>query len=230
MQPSVSLLVAAYNEEASLEKTLERALATLTECSPEGELIVLDDCSRDRTPEIIKRFQEAHPDAPMKALRHDMNKGIARTFEDLYRAATKDYVFLISGDGEFPPEILKTCIPLLSSVDIVICRRVQKNYTLYRHIVSHLYHWSIRLLFGIDLFDPGGVKVVKREIFEKIPVRSTSVFVEAERIMRAVKAGYKIGCVDMEHGKREGGKGRGARFRNVWNAARDLFSVWWDTL
>lgn len=225
MSPTVSILVAAYNEEASLEKTLNRAITVLRECSPEGELIVLDDCSHDRTPEIIAAFAATNP-KETRALRHPVNGGIAKTFEDLYRAATKDFVFLISGDGEYPPEALKLCAPLMDKYDIIVCRRMTKQYTLYRKIISSGYRWSVLLLFGVELYDPGGVKVVKREIYTSVPARSTSVFVEAERLIRAVKRGYKVTRVDIHQEKRVGGKGRGAKFSNVWGALKDLVSMW----
>ncbi len=225
MSPSISLLVAAYNEEASLARTLDRALATLNECVTDWELLIMDDCSTDRTPHITADYAARFP-GKVRAMRHAVNQGIATTFEDLYRAATKEYVFLISGDGEYPPEALKQCMPLLAENDIVICRRVVKHYTFYRHCISHAYRWSILLLFGVDLFDPGGVKVVKREIFRDIPVYCKSVFVEAERIIRAIKRGYSIAHVDIIQEPRMGGRGRGARFATVWAAAKDLVVVW----
>lgn len=229
MAPTVSLLVAAYNEEMSLERTLNRAIAVLQECSPDGEIVIMDDASKDRTPQITATFAAAHP-KEVRALRHEVNGGIAKTFEDLYRAATKDFVFLISGDGEYPPEALRQCIPLLDRYDIVVCRRMTKQYTLYRHCISNLYHWSVLLLFGVELYDPGGVKVVRREIYTTVPARSQSVFVEAERLIRAVKRGYKVTRVDIHQEKRIGGRGRGAKFSNVWGAFCDLLSVWWDLM
>lgn len=225
MTPTVSILVAAYNEEASLEKTLNRSIAVLRECSPEGELVIMDDASKDRTPQIIAAFAAANP-KETRALRHEVNGGIAKTFEDLYQAASKDFVFLISGDGEYPPEALRLCAPLMDRYDIIVCRRMTKQYTIYRHIISSCYRWSILLLFGIELYDPGGVKVVRRDIYRTVPAHCKSVFVESERLIRAVKRGYKVTRVDIHQEKRVGGKGRGAKFSNVWGALKDLISVW----
>ncbi len=228
MPPSVSILVAAYNEEPSLERTLNRALAVIRECSPDGEIVVMDDASTDRTPQIITAMAAANPE--IRGLRHEKNGGIAKTFEDLYQAATKDFVYLISGDGEYPPEALKLCMPLLDRYDIVVCRRRTKQYTFYRHCISNAYHWSVLWLFGVELYDPGGVKVVKREIYEKVAVRTKSVFVEADRLIRAVKRGYRVSYVDIHQEKRVGGKGRGAKFNNVWAAFCDLWTVWFELM
>ncbi len=223
--PSISLVVPAYNEEAGLAATVERCRKAVQQCTDDYEIIILDDCSQDKTVEVMERLRAEDP-AHIKTMRHLENKGIARTFEDLYRAASKEYVFLIPGDGEYPPEALVDCMPLLGTCDIVICRRVHKNYTLYRRIVSGLYRHLIRLLFGVELYDPGTVKLVKREVYTSVPVECKSVFVEAERMIRAARRGYRIGTVDIVQETRKGGKARGARFETVWGAGTDLLRVW----
>lgn len=227
--PSISLVVPAYNEEAGLESTIDRCLRTLRGCTDDYELIILDDASKDRTVEIMEQIRQKDPQH-IRTMAHATNKGIAVTFEELYRNATKDYVFLIPGDGEYPPEALRECMPLLQTCDIVVCRRVQKHYTLYRHIVSQAYRWMTVLLFGTDLYDPGTTKVVRREIYTSIPVRSTSVYVEAERIIRALKRGYRLGKVDIVQETRKGGQARGARFATVWASVRDMLRLWKDLI
>jgi hypothetical protein len=103
---------------------------------------------------------------------------------------------------------------------------VSKHYTPYRHAVSWAYRWLPRLLFGVDLVDPGSVKVVRRTIYREVPVTSTSVFVEAERIIRAVRRGYRLTAVDMESQPRVGGQASGARLPVALAAARDLMRFW----
>lgn len=217
----------AYNEEAGLRKTTDRCLATLRACTDDYELIILDDCSRDSTPIVMEEIRKTDPDH-IRTARHATNQGIAVTFEDLYKMATKQYVFLIPGDGEYPPEALIECMTFLPACDIVICARRQKNYTSYRHLVSGFYRWLPRLLFGIDMKDPGGTKVMKRSIITDTPVVCTSVFVEAERVIRAVRKGSKFAVVEITHEQRSGGEPRGARWQTVAKAALDVFKLRWD--
>jgi len=223
-QPSVSLVIPAYNEEAVIRSVIERSLAVLQRSVPDSELIVLDDASTDGTFEILQQAKTAHPEIRIE--RHAQNRGIAATFEDLYRLAGKDFVFLISGDGQFPPETLEKCVPLLASYDIVICRRVVKHYTPYRHFISQAYRWLPRILFGVDALDPGGIKCMRREIIQTVRVESQSVFVEAERVIRAVKRGYRVTSVDMEQAPRQGGVAKGARFSTLVAATRDMLRCW----
>jgi glycosyltransferase involved in cell wall biosynthesis len=100
--PSISLLIPAYHERLTIEPLMERALAVLQSCTDDYELIVLDDASTDDTFAIMQRVQARHPGIIVR--RHERNMGIAATFEELYQLASKEFVFLISGDGQFPPK------------------------------------------------------------------------------------------------------------------------------
>lgn len=223
--PSVSIVIPAYNEEQALSAIAMRSLAALRKNCTDYELLLLNDGSSDHTGSVMEEIKKTDPDH-VRLITHPMNLGIARTLEDLYAAATKDYIFDIAGDGQYPPEILDKMMPLLDHYDIIVCNRVLKHYTPYRTVISFCYRWMPRMLFGVDLFDSGSTKCRKRTIMSDIHVISKGVFVEAERLIRAVKRGYRITKIDMVQDVRQGGKARGARFPTVLQAIRDLLNVW----
>lgn len=223
--PSVSIVIPAYNEERALLPIAVRSLDALKKHCSDYELIILNDGSSDDTAAVMRQIKNQDPDH-VRLMTHPTNLGIARTLEDLYRAATKDYVFDIAGDGQYPPEVLAQMIPLLAHYDIIVCNRVIKHYTSYRKLISKAYRWMPKLLFGVDLFDSGSTKCRKREIITDIQVISKGVFVEAERLIRAVKRGYTITKVDISQEARTEGKARGARFPMVLQAILDLITVW----
>ncbi len=222
---SVSLVIAAYNEAETLRLVFERSLSVLQQCVADFEVIILDDASTDETPAIAADIQRQHPDV-VQVITHPRNRGIAVTFEDLYQAASKAYVFDVPADGEYPPEALLDMIPLLPEHDVIICNRVKKNYTLYRRVVSRCYRWMPRLLFGVDLYDPGSTKCRRQALITDIQCTSHGVFVEAERMIRAAKRGYRITKVDIVPDRRLAGDPRGARLSNVLQAALDLVTLW----
>lgn len=223
--PSISLVIAAFNEEATLEAVFVRCLDVLVECSDDFEVLILDDASRDGTGEIAAAIAAEHPDV-VKVITHQKNRGIAATFEELNQAATRDYVFDIPADGEYPPEALREIMPLLNDFDIVVCNRTFKRYTLYRRLVSWSYRWLPRLMFGVELYDPGSTKCRRRTLIEEIPLSSRGVFAEAERMIRAVRRGYRLGKVDVEPERRLAGDPRGASLGYVVLAAIDLLRLW----
>lgn len=222
---SFSIVIAAYNEAASLEDVFDRCLAVLKKCADDYEIIILDDASTDDTPAIAARIREKHP-AIVRVITHEKNRGIAVTFEELYAAASKQYVFDVPADGEYPPEALLEIIPLLDRCDIVICNRVSKNYTLYRRVVSYLYRALPRFLFGAQLYDPGSTKCRPKHAITDIEIKSRGVFAEAERLIRAARRGYRVGKVDIVPQRRIAGDPRGAKISNVLRAGCDLLLVW----
>ncbi|MBQ18648.1 MAG: hypothetical protein CMJ65_16170 [Planctomycetaceae bacterium] len=223
--PSISLVIAAYNESATLEGVFARCLLVLEELSDDFEVVILDDASTDETAEIAAAIATAHPDI-VRVITHSHNRGIAATFEELNQAATREWVFDIPGDGEYPPEALREIVPLLDTLDIVICNRIFKRYTLYRRLVSWSYRWLPRILFGVELYDPGSTKCRRRTLIEEIPLTSRGVFAEAERMIRAVRRGYRLGKVDVRPERRLAGDPRGADFVNVVGAVIDLLRLW----
>jgi glycosyltransferase involved in cell wall biosynthesis len=225
-KPSISVAIPAFNEEGAVADVVARTVKTLQACAGDWEVIILDDCSKDRTWEILQKLHAEDPEH-IRILRHERNQGIAVTLEEMYAAATKDYVFGIAGDGEYPPEALTEIVPLLETCDIVVCNRIEKPYTPYRQVISRLFHWLPLLLFGVEMYDPGSAKCIKRSIITGIPCRSKGVFVEAERLIRAAKRGHRIGAMDIRQQKRRFGKARGARFPVVYQAVKDLLSCWW---
>ncbi len=223
--PSISIVVPAYNEEATIEATVERCLASLRQCTRDFELVILDDGSRDRTGELMEEIRAQHPDV-VRTIVHAENRGIAASFEEAYRAARKDYVLLIPADGQYPPEALVETVPLLGMYDIVVFNRTVKTYTPLRMLVSRAYRWLPLVLFGVDLHDPGSCKCLRREVIRDIPVTSRGVFAEAERVIRASRRGYRIGRVDIVQREREAGRAMGANPRMVVEGLVDLGRLW----
>jgi glycosyltransferase involved in cell wall biosynthesis len=225
--PSISIVIAAYNEEATVAAVFARSVAVLEQLTDDFEIVLVDDGSTDRTPAITEMLATRHPSF-VRLIRHDHNQGIAATFEEAFCAGTREYIFDVPGDGEYPPEALAQILPLLDRYDIIVCNRTFKNYTLYRHLVSTLYRHLPRLLFGVDLIDPGSAKCRHRDVVHRIAPKSRGVFVEAERMIRAVRRGYRYGAVDITPEKRMGGTPRGARPGTVLAAAWDLAVLWKD--
>jgi glycosyltransferase involved in cell wall biosynthesis len=223
--PGVSICIPAYNEEATIEETIESAAATLQQSGLPGEILVIDDSSTDRTWKILERLKSTVP--ALQVRRHEMNQGIAKTFTELYRWANMDLIFLNSADGQWQMQILLDMLPLMKDADLVVARRKHKHYGLNRQIVSWFFNLLPVLMFGTETYDAGSVKLVRREIYD-ISITSTGVFAEAERIIRARRRGYRVTSVDVEHFPRKSGKATGAKFSLVIEALVDLCRCWID--
>jgi glycosyltransferase involved in cell wall biosynthesis len=221
----VTICIPAFNEATTIESVVLDARRALEQAEIPGEILVLDDGSRDRTWQLLRELQKEMPVLQLR--RHPDNRGIASTFAELYRWASKPLVFLNSGDGQWHMNILLELLPMVTEFDIVVARRRVKHYSYGRLLISWLFNALPALLFATPTYDAGSVKLVRREIYD-IPLISKGVFGEAERIIRASRRGFRIGVKDVDHLPRLAGKASGARVSLVLQAMLDLSRCWVD--
>ncbi|MBO5878983.1 MAG: glycosyltransferase family 2 protein, partial [Clostridia bacterium] len=98
----ISVLVAAYN----VEKYITDAMASVVaQTLKDIEIVVVDDCSTDKTFEIITKF--AALDSRIKVVRHKENGGIMRTRRDGFLNSSGDYIMFLDGDDTLKPDACK---------------------------------------------------------------------------------------------------------------------------
>jgi hypothetical protein len=144
----------------------------------------------------------------------------------LYAVASKEFVFLNSTDGQWDTAVLFELLPYAGAFDVIIAARRDKHYRPMRALVSWGFNAAPRLLFGVSTHDAGAVKLVRREIIQRFALVSQSPFSEAERLVRAARAGYRITEHPVSTQARQGGRSRGGSRRLVFEALQDVGRVW----
>jgi glycosyltransferase involved in cell wall biosynthesis len=225
-KPSLSFCLAAYNEQDNVAAAIEEAIAVGRAGGYDFEVLVCDDGSSDNTAAIVKELSLTYPEVCL--IQHERNRGIIDTLETLYRNASKDYVFTNATDLQVPMDAVDLLWPLLSRSDIVVGQRRDKHYGLWRQMVSGLFNLLPPLLFGTPTYDAGTVKLWPRALVQSQRWVSRSPFREAERLIRAAKAGYRIQQVSIPHYPRRAGKSHGAKLSLVFAAAVDVVYTWID--
>jgi dolichol-phosphate mannosyltransferase len=75
----IYVLLPAYNEEDALEPLLRKIDAVMAELRTEYAVVVVDDGSKDRTPEILRTLEQRYP---VRVIRHKYNRGLGETARD----------------------------------------------------------------------------------------------------------------------------------------------------
>jgi len=215
----------AYNEEATIEHVLTEAHELLSASGLDYEILVCNDGSLDRTGRIIEIVADRL--SLIRVLHNPGNQGIRATFERLYRESAKDFVFLNSTDQQWETSVLFDLLPVTTRFDIVIATRDDKHYGLLRRLVSWVFNLIPVILFGVKTYDAGAVKLVRREIIERFTLVSRSPFSEAERLIRAARAGYRIAAYPVHVAERRTGRARGVSLPTLAHALTDVMRVWW---
>lgn len=223
---NVSVCFPAYNEEATIAQVIEEAHELLSKSGLSFEILVCNDGSVDRTGTIIQDLAKHIP--RLRVLDHPQNLGISRTFEHLYAEAVGDFIFLNSTDRQWETGILFQMIPLTKDWDVIVASRINKHYGKIRRFVSWCFNLIPRLLFGVNTYDAGAVKLMRREIIHRFKLKSHSPFTEAERLIRAARAGYRITEYSVEINDRKTGRSHGVSLRVVLEAVADVVRVWWS--
>jgi hypothetical protein len=111
--------------------------------------------------------------------------------------------------------------------DLVVGVRTNRRqvYTPARRVVSYFFNALSAVIFRVPVRDAGSIKLGARPIFTA-DLLSRSVFAEAERIVYAQRARYKVVFLPIVFLPRSGGKATGASWRNIRTATWDLLRTW----
>jgi glycosyltransferase involved in cell wall biosynthesis len=224
MLASLSIVVPAFDEAASIEATIADALEIGARVADTLEVIVCNDGSRDDTGAIVRARASADP--RVRVLDRQINRGIEASMRALYASARCEWVFLMSADRQWPMSAL---VPMADAAvrgaDFVIGVRPNKRevYTRYRRVVSWGYERIVRAL-GAPGGDPGSIKLARRELLHAA-VAARGVFAEGERVIRASRSGARVVEVPVEFHRRGAGKATGARRDVVTTALVDAVRV-----
>src|SRR4051794_35342482 len=109
MNPKVSIIMPVLNGERYITSALQ-SIADQT--YKDFELIVVDDGSKDRTPECVERFRGV---LRLKYIKHEINQGIARSVNDGLRHSIGEFVAFLDHDDCWLAEFLDTQVAYLES-------------------------------------------------------------------------------------------------------------------
>lgn len=224
--PSVSVCFPAFNEELTVRGVLQEAYDLLLSWQLKFELIVCDDFSTDETGQIVDEFASGKPE--VRVIHHTRNEGIRNTFEELNHAASKEFVFLNATDGQWKTESLIHMLPMTEKWDVIIASRKKKPYGIKRMIISTVFNLIPRIFFGVNTFDAGAVKLIRKEIVDRIPVVSRTPFFEAERLIKARKCGYTISEYPVDVQYRKTGASTAVKWSVLKFTLVDVLQVWWN--
>jgi len=150
----ISIILPAYNEEASIKDVIERIRKTLGQ---DIEIIVIDDCSSDKTADIARELKAVVLSNPYR-----MGNGAA--IKRGIRAANGDVIVLMDADGQHLPEEIPKLLEKIDRFDMVIGRRSLSKQEWWRSFANVLYNALASYVSGVKIEDlTSGFRAVKRD-------------------------------------------------------------------
>ncbi len=214
------IFVLAYNEAGTLDTVVERTVAALGEITCSWEIVIIDDCSRDRTGAIADRWAEQ--DSRIHVIHNEVNQGISRNLLYAFRHADGDVFGVICGDMQFDPADLVELAKAMAGCDVLNTYRVSRSDPLRRKLITAIERLLNRFLFGLRLRDYHWIKLYRPWVLRSFSVTSTSQFLETEVLIRAKAIGARIAEAPTRHFPRVSGRAGGGSLRMVVKAFLDV--------
>lgn len=118
---TLSIIIPAYNEAATIHLILDLIRSVELPGGIQKHVILVDDCSRDSTTEVVQRYHEAHPELSILIKRHENNQGKGAAIHTGIGLAEGDVIIIQDADLEYDPrEYVSLLMPILEDkADVV---------------------------------------------------------------------------------------------------------------
>jgi len=222
----LSVFFPFWNEEKNIEKVVINAIPVVEKIAKNWEIIIIDDGSSDKTPEIAKKLAENNPH--LKVITHKKNRGYGASLKSGFEAARYGLVIFTDGDGQFDFSQISKFLPKIKTSDIVIGYRQKRHDNPIRHVLMNLLKIWDFIFFGFVFKDIDcGFKMFRKEALEKIrPFKSEGAMITTEILAKAKKQKLKITQVEVSHYPRIYGDQSGGNLRVILRAIKESFVIW----
>jgi glycosyltransferase involved in cell wall biosynthesis len=178
----LSVVVPAYNEE----NTLATVIGKLMRLPQLREVIIVDDCSSDRTPEIAQRLSAEYPQ--VKVVRHSVNSGKTQALKTGFQHTTGQIVIVQDADLEYDPSEIPGLIqPIVEGyADVVygsrfLVRKTSRVLYFYHYLANRALTFLSNVFTNINLTDvETGYKALRGDIIRSMIITSTGFGFEIE--------------------------------------------------
>jgi glycosyltransferase involved in cell wall biosynthesis len=191
------------------------------------EIVIIDDCSTDRTSEVAQKLELEQPG--VRSLRHPVNRGLGAAYKTGISAAKKGYVMMVPGDDAWPEDALVRVLEKVGEADIVIPYiEVAGDKTAFRRALSRIYTEGINLLFQLHVPYYNGIVVHRTELVRQIEIRADDFSYQTEALVKLLRRGHSFAGVPANTNARPAGRSKALEMRNVVRVASSVVRLFFS--
>ena len=220
----LSIVIPVYNEAATISAIVD--LVRSVDVGLEKEILLVDDCSRDGTLDVLKTMGAENPD--LKVLFHEVNQGKGAALRTGFAAATGDIVLIQDADLEYDPkEYPRLLQPILDGhADVVYGSRFlgggpHRVVYYWHYLGNQLLTLLSNMTTNLNLTDMEVCyKVFKREVIQSIPLKENRFGFEVEITAKIARRKLKIYEVPISYYGRDYAEGKKIGWKDGFSALR----------
>ncbi len=223
----LSIFFPAYNDSGTIASMVIAALLAARKLTPDHEVIVVNDGSRDGTPQILDELARMYPQ--VRIVHHAKNRGYGGALRSGFAAASKEYVFYTDGDAQYDPaEVALLWQQLGPGVDLVNGYKIARSDPFHRILIGRMYHHTVKRLFGLRVRDVDcDFRLMRRAIFDEVTLTKDSGVICLEMMKKITDAGFRIAEVPVHHYHRAYGKSQFFNFGRIFRTGVDVLRLWY---
>jgi len=224
--PDISFVVPCYNEEGNLRELIKAIRTVVDTLKLSYEIIITDDCSTDRSWEILKEYAET--DARIRAQRFALNCGESAAQWAGLKSARGKIIVTLDADLQNDPKDLPKFLDALKQCDCacgtrVMCRRESDGFI--RVASSRIANWVRNKLSGENISDAGCTyRAFKREC-----VQDLKYFKGMHRFIPTLIRieGFTVNEIAVSNNPRFSGRSNYGVWNRLFSSFHDLMAVRW---
>lgn len=233
----LSILIPAYNEEDTITAILNKVLEVKLRDNVQKEIIIVNDCSKDKTVELVEEFIKENPKENIQLFSQDKNKGKGAAINRAIKECSGDYLIVQDADLEYDPEeynhLLKPVF--MDDADVVYGSRFMGHQPhrilFFWHSIGNKFLTRLsNMMTNLNLTDMETCyKLIRASIAKDINIKENRFGIEPEITAKLAKIKrikiYEVGISYYGRTYEEGKKiGWRDGFRAIWCIIKYKFS------
>ena len=202
---SISVVVPARNEEATIAAVVERSFQAFDELGRTGEVLVVNDGSTDATATVLAGLQARYP--YLRVFTHRRSRGMTAALQRMFTASQGDIVILIPADMESDPlSDVPTLVQTLEANDLDVAAGWRQGRRDNKVLASKVYNVVMERIAGVHVHDGNWIKAMRREVVASFPPLRSDW--HRFLLMIAVHNGFRVGEVPTFYQPRPAGSSK----------------------
>ena len=222
----LTIFVSCYNEAPYIVRTLDTLRGALAELKFSYEIIVIDDCSRDGSTDLVEDYIRANPTERLLLRRNKHNIGWAQNYIDGAFIGKGKYYRIVCGDASEPKDTMIKVFREIGTADIIIPYYVTNaGRSWQRGFLSSAYVTLVNLISGFRLHYYNGLPVHLRYNVMRWHSNTRGFGFQADILCLLLEQGFTFKEVPVFAVEQKGGKSTALSFKNALSIGHTLLDI-----